>query len=210
MVFVKTIKRKRRIKNDMKGENIKSMAVKRTARILVTLECKKNCSSCCTRYYIKNYPVKQLKINDLKMFNQFDEVCITGGEPMLNPDALKRFITLIRKVNPTIKIYLYTALLNNDVFGILPELNGITYTIHYDERRIDTIELYNEFWSTLHDINPKISIRLYLDSRMPHGITILPKFINEVKILVWDHDGKCLPPKHEQVFFFDYLEVEHD
>ena len=128
-------------------------------RLLVTAECDRHCPLCCNnRFDFDKIPV----VEDL---GAYDEIDITGGEPMLFPIRTYKLIQSIRKSDEytgkhTI-IYLYTAqfpsLPTPVAIDIFRDLDGICFTPH-DERGVwDFIKL-NSAVSFIK--NDKISLRL--------------------------------------------------
>jgi len=70
-------------------------------------------------------------------FSGYDEIMLTGGEPMLYPAQVLRVINDIRKQNSTAKIFMYTAKLDNtlNALTLLKDLDGITVTLHDENDR---------------------------------------------------------------------------
>ena len=66
--------------------------MKKTARVIVTLACNRKCPGCCNETI-----GKVASIGDISVLSDYEEVVITGGEPMLNPDSLLRFIKALKK-----------------------------------------------------------------------------------------------------------------
>jgi organic radical activating enzyme len=101
---------------------------KKSLRLLITEECNLNCSYCCNKLpkCREKFDYKRLKeIN----FSQYDAVCITGGEPMLNP-AMLGYIKEMCNIDLKIPIYLYTnGLLLSKQFPF-KDFTGITIGIH--------------------------------------------------------------------------------
>ena len=97
-------------------------------RLLVTNKCYRNCPMCCN----KNFDINSIRgLDDL---TQYDEVSITGGEPMLvNNNILIEFVKLLHTMGK--KVYLYTAVATVDTIdlGIYSFLDGITLTLHDNE-----------------------------------------------------------------------------
>ena len=68
----------------------------------------------------------------------YDSIYITGGEPMLYPEQLRKLVVNLKGDNSNIKIYLYTALPypKDDFLEILNIIDGCTVTLHnYDDRK---------------------------------------------------------------------------
>lgn len=107
-------------------------------RLLFTEKCNRNCEECCN----KGYDLE--KLPKVTHFN-YDEILITGGEPLLFLDELKGFIKAVRIISSA-KIIIYTSLVNswtapfsnsgyfwktNDsIFKIIKFVDGITLTLH--------------------------------------------------------------------------------
>ncbi len=100
----------------------------KTLRLLMTEDCNRSCEGCCNKDWdLDNLPVET-------DFTSYDEVIITGGEPMLYFNVLENLIYEIRLQNPEVKIIVYTAKTNiiEDLLDILgmEEVDGLTVTIH--------------------------------------------------------------------------------
>jgi organic radical activating enzyme len=107
-------------------------------RLLITTKCPNNCPLCCN----KNFDLDSLE--GLEDLTQYDEVSITGGEPMLiNVDILTRFINLLSSMKK--KVYLYTSIATIDTIdmGCFSALNGITLTLH-SQKDLDNFIISNK------------------------------------------------------------------
>ena len=95
-------------------------------RLLITEKCNRNCEGCCNKDYdLENLP----KIDN--HFLYWDEILLTGGEPMLIPQIIRNLASKIRSVNQC-PIYVYTAKVD-DLQAILSTLffvDGLTVTLH--------------------------------------------------------------------------------
>lgn len=144
-------------------------------RLLITKECPKNCEGCCN----KDWKLNKLPI--VKHYN-YDEVIITGGEP-LNPystwgktELLLDYLNYI-DINPKRKVYIYTA--NPDTYKILWKCDGITLTLH-DQQSADEFfdEYHHKFKETYNLIkyrkNIILSLRLniFKDIKIPEDIDL--------------------------------------
>lgn len=92
-------------------------------RLLITEACNRKCEGCCNKGFdLKALPVCQ----DL---NCWDEVYITGGEPMLRPELVRE---LSRDIAIDAMVYMYTAKVDNvhEAIDTLRELDGMTLTLH--------------------------------------------------------------------------------
>ena len=111
----------------------------KTARVIFTFDCNRRCVGCCNESMSLMSEARVIcSTNDLV---GYDEVVITGGEPLLYPDALIDFIQNVRSANPKAKIYLYTATMPPHKPFFIPLLmsllNGIQYTIHAEAIQTD-------------------------------------------------------------------------
>jgi hypothetical protein len=104
----------------------------RKLRLIVTDKCERDCSGCCN----KLYDLTSLPVCD--DYRGFDEVIITGGEPLLVLSRVYDVIEKVRNQSPESFVILYTALRrdNNsavDAYKVSVFLDGMTVTLHYPE-----------------------------------------------------------------------------
>lgn len=94
-------------------------------RLVLNTDCNRNCEGCCN----KDWDLENLEI--ATDYAQYDEILLTGGEPMLYPDHIERVVGVLRE-QTVAPIYLYTAKID-DTFAamkILEIIDGITITLH--------------------------------------------------------------------------------
>jgi organic radical activating enzyme len=104
-------------------------------RLLISEQCNRNCAGCCNKQWdLKNLPVEN-------EFSQYDEIILTGGEPMLNILNIYRVVDRIREESNA-TIYLYTAMPNYSLLNILGIVDGITITLH-EKSDIPIFEKFN-------------------------------------------------------------------
>ncbi len=110
----------------------------KTLRLLLFDKCNRRCPKCCNKTFdTKNLPI-------VKSYKGYEEIILTGGEPMLYPGYVLNTILSIRNQNPTAKIIMYTAK-TDDPFMlsiVLAKLDGITITIH-DDNDVDSFLQFN-------------------------------------------------------------------
>jgi hypothetical protein len=106
-------------------------------RLILFKECPRNCEGCCN----KDWDLDGLEVET--DFSQYEEILLTGGEPLLKPELVFQVISQIKQVNPTALIYLYTAYLSklSRVLHVLSVLNGITVTLHEEQDIPDFVKL---------------------------------------------------------------------
>lgn len=96
----------------------------KSLRLLLFEECNRNCGGCCN----KGFALEQLEV--CRDFTGYDEIILTGGEPMLLPELVKQVVTQIREQDDDVPIYVYTAMPNRDALDLLDYVDGLTVTLH--------------------------------------------------------------------------------
>jgi len=111
-------------------------------RLLLTKECHRNCEGCCN----KNWDLASLPV--CTSFQDYEEIMLTGGEPMSNPILIEFTMIRIYEENPQAKIYLYTADLRKVewVYYLLEKLHGINVTLH-EQSDVDDFIIFNSLLS---------------------------------------------------------------
>jgi MoaA/NifB/PqqE/SkfB family radical SAM enzyme len=134
--------------------------MRKNLRLLVTEICNRRCEGCCNQFW----DLESLPVFSLDCLNSFDQLIITGGEPMLIPDICESLAVLSRSINPDICIYLYTAKTKpiENLINILPMLDGICITIHDISDLIPFLD-FNE-WIVRNGIYTEKSLRLNIFS----------------------------------------------
>ncbi len=100
--------------------------MKNILRLLLWEACDRDCEGCCNKQWdLDALPVAQ-------DFTGYDEIILTGGEPMLSPARVMDAIRLIRKDAPETPIYMYTANVVDriTVYEILGHIQGRTVPLH--------------------------------------------------------------------------------
>lgn len=108
------------------------------ARLLITQKCDKNCDGCCNKHSI----FKPRVLDNLNELLNYNEVMITGGEPILCPDKIFEIIRFLNKNNFKGKIYLYSAKYSQKVYyELLQKIDGLHYTLHAEATDRDVSDL---------------------------------------------------------------------
>ncbi len=147
-------------------------------RLLIFQECHKNCEGCCN----KDWDLNSLPVN--KNYYNYDEILITGGEPLLKPKLLKEIIGNIRKQNPITKIFVYTTFpQTKHLIDVLYISDGITITIHEQ----NDVKHFIRFRNNVYDFfikNRSIRINIFknidIDDKYLRGM-IVKKNIEYIK-----------------------------
>lgn len=164
----------------------------RKLRLLVTTDCPNKCPMCCNNSW--NFD-ELPRVRDF----DYDEVMITGGEPLLFPGKVEELARSIRTLNPimypeedTPKVYIYTSIAHwSPVTKVLGSIDGIVITPH-DKKAVEDFILLNSILKG----GTKCSLRLNLFKNIRD---MLPKDIDlsmwKVKDMEWIKD--CPVPKGE-------------
>lgn len=170
--------------------------MKETARLIVTYDCDRNCHGCCN----KTGTVKAREIYSVKALGGYKEVVITGGEPLLYPGKLLKFIKQLNKANRHCKVYIYTACLHlEDYDKILGFVDGITVTLHAEATDDDIRNLKymsENLWGE------PIDMRLFIDHRVYDRYDL-----RNIKMDTWDVVRKlewredCKPADNEELLY---------
>jgi organic radical activating enzyme len=107
-------------------------------RLLITEKCNRNCKWCNNQHWeLRSLPVET-------KFNQYSEVMLTGGEPMLYPKYVIQTSKAIRKQSNA-KIYLYTAKIDSplNILAVLHFIDGLSVTPHSEKDVSDFVVLNN-------------------------------------------------------------------
>ena len=165
-------------------------------RLLVTDKCEHNCSMCCNR----QFEFQKIPVVDRW---DYDEIMITGGNPLLHQPWLRisqrtiNLVKTIRKVqNVESKIYIYTNTCDVKVLGkIALYVDGFVLTPH-NYRELQDIMVLNKLFVDL--VWPlKLSMRVNLfeeqENQLPEGFVWNKNII--LKQMQWIPD--CPIPEGE-------------
>jgi pyruvate formate-lyase activating enzyme-like uncharacterized protein len=163
-------------------------------RLLVTGECPRKCKLCCNnRFDLNKIPV----ITDIF---SYDEISITGGEPLLFEEVLEVLIYRIRNFSlytgKRQTIYLYTSILpyRKKFHYILSMIDGICYTPHDIKSAKEFIEHEEIVRKVSHkQLSLRINIFPEVEDILKEYIKDLPEW--KVKHLQWIKN--CPVPKDE-------------
>jgi organic radical activating enzyme len=110
--------------------------MKKTLRLLITKTCHRTCDGCCN----KDFDLDNLPIFDINDLNKYDQIILTGGEPMLRQT---RLIDILEKIESCPSKILYTASTILEIISLLRfgRLNGLTLTLHDNSDAMHFYEL---------------------------------------------------------------------
>lgn len=173
---------------------------KTTARLIVTYRCNRSCLGCCN-----NHDNRVREITDINELIEYDEIVITGGEPMVIPEEISKFIINVAGAGYRGSIFLYTAYLriNSDLHkDIVDMVDGITYTLHAESLDGD-IKNLKRLSSYRRLADSDFSSRLIIDSRLYDRYDF-----SNIDLTNWDvirklqWKDKCEPAEHEELLYF--------
>ena len=136
--------------------------MKKTARVIVTFGCNRKCHGCCNI----QLPEHKVIFSDEELM-KYQEIVITGGEPMLIPGKVLEFLNCIWEKGYRGKTYMYTSFWNGKGISkeILKELDGFTFTLHAECTDTDIMALKNLSNSGILQ-NSNFNSRLVIDKRV--------------------------------------------
>lgn len=166
----------------------------RTARVVVTWRCKRECRYCVNHSEKIRALVRKVNVKAVN-WRQYDQVLITGGEPLLVPDVVHGLIDRVRNQTSVPDIYMYTALWTEFSWDIVQKIDGTNYTVH---RPVDKNSLRRAQidLSLLHERN---SNRLMLDPDIVDDLKIRPTLWKEIRIKRWRPEDECVLPDNEEL-----------
>lgn len=164
-------------------------------RLLVTTKCPNKCPMCCNN----SWDFSSLPVVDRW---DYEEIMITGGEPLLHINKLLEVVQHIRSIarlsGNTPKIYVYTSesILHN-FLRVLHKVDGIVLTLH-KKKDIDLfVNLNNhllKYWKEMPYEDKSIRLNLFADMKL-----LLPEHIDlslwNIKEMEWVKD--CPVPQGE-------------
>lgn len=100
---------------------------KTTARVILTFRCNRACPGCCNGQLPEHRNI--YKSDELM---NYEELVLTGGEPMLFQEEVISLIDSLRQRGYTGKVYMYTSFWDDTLRSkvLLSKLDGFTFTLH--------------------------------------------------------------------------------
>lgn len=128
--------------------------MRKRLKLFLWEDCNRKCPNCPT----DNIPEEEINFKGLA---NYDDIVLTGGEPMLKPERVHNLIMRIRIHYPEKRIYLHTADTRdrNYIRIMMFDLDGITVTIH---SQFDVDNFNNFSNSTVESLKERVSCRLNL------------------------------------------------
>lgn len=176
--------------------------MRKKARLMVTLKCERDCPYCVNKD--TKLMSQAHRISGVSALKDYDEVIVTGGEPLLDVPATLKTLRALRDQNSVnIKrqtIYLYTSICPPHLEKVIPLVDGITYTIHQHYKPKDMTDLL-AFQATVHGQDKSFRLSVSPDINAPLGV--VPAIWKSIKIKYWYPIGECLLPEGEELFILE-------
>ena len=139
----------------------------KSLRILFTRECYRSCKNCVNdQWDLDSLPeIENPAYRDQRSFFQsFDEIILTGGEPLLYPGDLLTTTYHLKQQAPDSKIILYTAWDGEEdlLYPLFDYIDGLTYTIHERKDVEHFLDIAYLYWFYYHskELKPEHSLRV--------------------------------------------------
>jgi organic radical activating enzyme len=165
------------------------------ARILLTDKCYRACGYCPNRYKQTEKPTPiDLDEDGFALLAKYDQLCLTGGEPLRFPERTLDLIAQLHENNEHQKRWLYTAQLDPFPRELWMAADGVTITLHYaDVKEVAQFHALQKLvaamtWSTRKD-------RLVFIGLPRVRVDVDPKAWSHVKVKPPLQDGKCPVPE---------------
>lgn len=172
---------------------------KDTIRLIITFKCNRSCAGCCNKD--KEIMAPLVTVSSLNFPKKFKSVCITGGEPMLDPVRTLMIIKKIRFHRPNIKIFLYTALWGSYLHKIIEHIDGVQFSLHAEAKAYEMYD-FREFQKLVAVWYKRDkSFRVFIDNRLKLCVKyIAPWIYSRFEIKPWL--DKCPVPKNEVLWYY--------
>jgi hypothetical protein len=141
--------------------------------------------------------MKPTKLEDLA---EYDEVMITGGEPMLYPARTLQVAEALKVQRPDRLVYLYTALFVTSVAQVLDVVDGAHYTLHADATGID---LAGVVWFQAMILGRKGSYRLYVHPEAEGRLEVNLAAWTRIEKKPWLGEDECCLPEDEELLVLE-------
>jgi organic radical activating enzyme len=168
--------------------------IKDTARLVMTLKCNRGCTYCPNGFY-KKLMTKLENFDDLDKYNN---ICITGGEPLLDCSTLLALLDDLRLLRGNFKIYLYASdydPVTVSLPGVMQRINGLTWTLH-ENTSFDDMQKFNHVQALLSSANDNRLV-LHTKAMLQWAPRINYLKWNRVTVLQMTEHTCSLPPNED-------------
>lgn len=165
---------------------------KKTCRVLITLDCNKDCDYCCNKNGDTLMSILPITLEEI-VSGDYDSVVLSGGEPLLQYHKTTEVAQILKMSGK--KVYLYTSLWWNKFGTILSHIDGITLSIHNDSfYSQNTVKDLEDIWK-LNEGQLPFTKRLWINKDKADGIEVKPSLWDRVVSQSPVPDGACEYPE---------------
>lgn len=165
--------------------------MKKSLRLIVTEKCGRSCEGCCNKDFDLSTHTKISRLNACD--NEYEEILITGGEPLLFPEKVKDLLYGIGSNKKNICLYTAASCDLEKLKSILfnYSLTGFTFTIHDNKGIVDFLKIKDlcETWNK--------SLRLNIFINELTSIPPMNLYKWDVKFVEWIKN--CPIPENEDM-----------
>ena len=165
----------------------------KTLRLVLFEECNRRCEGCCN----KDWDLGNLEV--CRSYKEYNEIVLTGGEPMLMPEFVKHVVKKIRQENSEAKIYMYTAKVDTkEIYDVLKIIDGITVTLHEQEDVEPFLSLDTELYYR-HHATKSLRVNVFSNVKFDKNFIFMPWKIKDK--IEWIKD--CPLPENEVLMRYE-------
>ena len=161
-------------------------------RVLITSECNLRCEYCCNKLPEVQATIKMTTMDQFieEIAPKYEEISISGGEPMLAEDKL---INIIYSLPENAKKYLYTnGSYSPSIIFPIHLLNGVNIGVHQELNSSDLLCWLKE----IAESNPTCSLRFHMQEGVSFPNTEEFAILYNIPIIRWQMN-KCGDPTTE-------------
>ena len=173
----------------------------KSARVITTFECNRNCPYCSNNY--ESLISQGREEDNLNFIEDYDEIILTGGEPMLYPEQIIDLVIKIREIKSDIIIYLYTANYKFLLERLIGLIDGITYTLH-ERCSFKDVENFQVVQQMAMEFSYDKSFRLFINKNNEKAITIMPDLWDRIKIAGTLSEEDCDYPEDDLIILKEW------
>lgn len=165
-----------------------------TLRVLVSWKCNLTCSYCCNEQPRFRDPIRPTKLSEID-FSRYQNVCISGGEPLLFPDRIRAVCSLAQ--DSTIILYTNGVFLNAGMAGMLEQwgVDFVNVGLHEPKSFAKLIESVSQAV-----LFTKLAVRFHIQDIYETQIT---RLFPDVPVRFWKMDD-CDRANEERVVLTDW------
>lgn len=171
----------------------------KTARVLISERCNRDCSYCCNKQEGILDNMTQVPFwFEWEFFKSYEVICVTGGEPMLFPEGVIMFADRVKSLYKDMPVYMYSAQYTKKMEEVLKHIDGVHFTIHENPSSRDIIDFHKFQELIAREENYGKSFRLYVNPSIDQPLHIIPALWKRVEIAPWKEE--CPLPENETLF----------